>query len=198
MLLLLKAFVVEEEICVYEHLEIDADRAESGIFGNLQNGVGTVCLIANRLDFSESSCSCLLETLSISSPESLQQTDCAALQEEMAGRGATLEDIQNTLKDIKKNMSWLYDIINKNMEEKESSRTMDWMVRQIENRIEDNRRDLYEVMSNIGYMKDDLKKLVNMNQGSYIQDNQNNNQGMEEASVEQPAKEQKGKQKEQV
>ena len=117
-------------------------------------------VIANRLKFSiEISCSSLLDTISISSPESLQQPDRTTLQEEMAGRGATLKYIQNTLKDIKKNMSWLYNIINISMEE--SSKTMDWMVRQIENqdtRIEDNHRDLYEVMGNIGYMKDDLKK----------------------------------------
>ena len=78
----------------------------------------------------------------------------------------------------------------------ESSRTMDWMVRQIENqdtRIEDNRHDLYEIMGNIGYMKDDLEKLVNMNQGSFIQDNQNRDQAMEDVTVEQHVKEQKGK-----
>ena len=83
----------------------------------------------------------------------------------------------------------------------ESSKAMDWMVRHIENQdaqIEDNHRDLYEIMGNIGYMKDDMKKLVNMNQGSYIKDNQNIDQAMEEASMEQPVKDQKGKQEEQV
>ena len=53
-------------------------------------------------------------------------------------------------------------------------------------------------MGNLGYMKDDLKKLVNMNQSSFIQDNQNRDQAMEEASVEQTVKDQKGKQKEQA
>ena len=52
---------------------------------------------------------------------------------------------------------------------------------------------MYEIMGNIGYMKDDLKKLVNMNQGIFIQDNQNRDQAMEEASVEHLVKEQKGK-----
>ena len=37
-------------------------------------------------------------------------------------------------------------------------------------------------------MKDDLKKLVNMNQGNFIQDNRNKDQAMEEAFVEHPAK----------
>ena len=120
----------------------------------------------------------------------MQQEDFVTTQEEMAGRGATLEYIQNTLKDIKKNMSWLYDIMNRSMEE--NSKIMEWMVRHIDNqysRIEDNRCDLYELMGNIGYMKDDLKNLVNMNQGSYIQDNQIKYQAMEEASVEHPTKE---------
>ena len=91
-------------------------------------------------------------------------------------------------------MSWLYDIINRSREE--NSKTMEWMVRQIDNqdsRIEDNHRDLYEVMGNISYMKDDLKKLVNMNHGSFIQYYQKRDQSMEEASMEQPINEQKGK-----
>ena len=77
----------------------------------------------------------------------------------MADKGVNLEDIQNSLKDIKKNMRWLYDIINRRVEQ--GSRTANWMVRQIENqdtRIEDNHRDPYEIMGNIGYMKENLKK----------------------------------------
>ena len=48
-------------------------------------------------------------------------------------------------------------------------------------------------MGNIGHMKGDLKKLVNMNQIIYIQDNQNRDQAMEEASMEQPVKDKKRK-----
>ena len=78
---------------------------------------------------------------------------------------------------------------------------MEWMARQIDNQdtsIEDNHRDLYEIMGNIGYMKDGFKYLVNMNQGNFIQDNQNRDQAMEDATVEQPDKEPKGQQKDQV
>ena len=60
------------------------------------------------------------------------------------------------------------------------------MVQQIDSQdswIEYNHHDLYEVMENIGYMKDDLKKLVDMNQGSYIHDNINKDDAMEEATV---------------
>ena len=53
-------------------------------------------------------------------------------------------------------------------------------------------------MGNIGYMKDDLKKLVDMSQGSYIHDNMNKYCAMEEAIVEHSAKDKKGKEKEQV
>ena len=65
--------VVEENICVYEYLGIDADRAKSGSFlptvGNLKNDVGTAFVIENRLELSiESSCSHLLDTISISGP----------------------------------------------------------------------------------------------------------------------------------
>ena len=56
---------------------------------------------------------------------------------------------------------------------------------------------MYEIMGNIGYIKDDMKILVNINQGSFIQDNQNRDQAMEDATMEQPVKEQEGKQKEQ-
>ena len=36
-------------------------------------------------------------------------------------------------------------------------------------RIEDNRRDIYDLMGTIGYMKEELHKLVNMNQCSQCQ-----------------------------
>ena len=78
---------------------------------------------------------------------------------------------------------------------------MEWMVRQIDNQdsqIEDNHHDLYEVMENIGYMKDDLKKLVDMNQGSYIHDNMNTYHAMEEATMEHFVKDKEVKEKDQV
>ena len=53
-------------------------------------------------------------------------------------------------------------------------------------------------MGNIDYMKDDLKKLVDMSQGSYIHDNMNKDHAMEEATVEHSAKDKKGKEKEQA
>ena len=71
------------------------------------------------------------------------------------------------------------------------------MVRQIENqytRIEDNHRDLYEIMGIMGYMKEDLRKLVNMNQSSHMHDYPSSDQAMEEASVVQPVMDTKGKQ----
>ena len=110
-----------------------------------------------------------------------------------------MEYIQNTPKDINKNMSWLYDIINRSVEE--NRKNMEWMVRHIDirdSRIEDNHRDLYEVMGKIGYMKDDLKKLVDMSQGSYIHDNMNKYHAMEEATVEHSIKDKRGKEKEKV
>ena len=53
-------------------------------------------------------------------------------------------------------------------------------------------------MGNIDYMKDDLKKLVDMSQGSYIHDNMNEDHAMEEATVENSIKDKKGKEKGQV
>ena len=49
-------------------------------------------------------------------------------------------------------------------------------------------------MGTIGYMKDELQKLVNMNQSSHIHDYPSRDQAMEEASVMQPVKDTKGKQ----
>ena len=83
----------------------------------------------------------------------------------------------------------------------ENRKTMEWMVRQIDNQdsqIKDNHHDLYEVMENIGYMKDDLKKLVDMNQGSYIHDNMNAYHAMEEDTMEHFVKDKEGKEKDQV
>ena len=61
----------------------------------------------------------------------------------MADKEVTLDDIQNSLKDIKKHLRWLYDIVNISITE--GSRTTDWMASQIENQdtwIEDNHRYL--------------------------------------------------------
>ena len=78
---------------------------------------------------------------------------------------------------------------------------MEWMIWHLDSqdsRIEYNHRDLYEVMGNIGYMKDDLKKLVDMSMESYIHDNMNKYHAIEEATMEHSAKDKKGKEKEQV
>ena len=61
--------------------------------------------------------------------------------------------------------------------------------------IEENHQDLYDLMGTISY-KDDLQKLVNMNQSSHIQDYPSRDQAMEEASMMQPVKDTKGKQQE--
>ena len=60
--------------------------------------------------------------------------------------------------------------------------------------IEDNHRYLHEIMGTLGYMKDDLQKLVNMNQSSHIHDSPIRDQVMEETSVVWPIKDPKGKQ----
>ena len=72
-----------------------------------------------------------------------------------------------------------------------------WMARQLGNhdaRIEDNHRYLHELMGIIGYMKEDLHKLVNMNQSNHFQDSPIRDQPLEETSVVQPVKDPKGKQ----
>ena len=60
-------------------------------------------------------------------------------------------------------------------------------------RIEDNHRDLHELMGTIGYMKEDLQKLVNMNQRSHIHDSPIKDQAMEETSLVHLVKDPKGK-----
>ena len=115
----------------------------------------------------------------------------------MEDKEVTLEDLQNSLKDIKKHLRWIYDIVNRSVTK--GSKTTNWMARHIENqdtRIEDNHRDLYDLMGTIGYMKDDLQNLVNMNQRNHIHDSPTKDQAMEEASVVQPVKDPKEKQHE--
>ena len=115
----------------------------------------------------------------------------------MANKEVTLEYLQYSLKDIKKHLRWLYDIVNRSVTE--GSKTTDWMARQIENQdtwIEDNHRDLYDLMGTIGYMKDNLQKLVKMNQRSHIYDSPARDWAMEEASMVHPVKVPNGKQQE--
>ena len=116
----------------------------------------------------------------------------------MVDRDVTLNDLQASLRDIKQHIRWLYDIINTgvtkgslNVEE------VKWMARQMGNhnaRIEDNHRDLHELMGTIGYIKGALQKLVNMNQSIHFQDSPVRDKPMEEHSVVQSGKDPKGKQ----
>ena len=74
-----------------------------------------------------------------------------------------------------------------------------WMARQMRNhnaQIEVNHRYLHELMGTIGYMKEFLHKLVNMNQSSHFQDSPIRDHPMEETSVVHPVKDPKGKQRE--
>ena len=61
-------------------------------------------------------------------------------------------------------------------------------------RIEDNHKYLHELMGTIGYMKEDLQMLVNMNQSSHFYDSPVRDKAMEETSVVQPVKDPKGNQ----
>ena len=73
------------------------------------------------------------------------------------------------------------------------------MARQMGNhdaRIEDNNRDMHDLVGTISYMKEDLRKLANMNQRSHIHDSSIRYQAMEEASVVHPVKDPKGKKRE--
>ena len=66
-----------------------------------------------------------------------------------------------------------------------------WMTRKMGNhdaRIEDNHRYLYELMGTIGYIKEDLQKLVNMNQCNQCQNSSARDHPMEETSVAQLVK----------
>ena len=118
----------------------------------------------------------------------------------MEDRDVTLDDLQGTLKDIKQHIRWLYDIMNWGVTEGSSTaeelKWMAWQMGNHETRIEDNHRYLHELMGTIGYMKEDLQKLVNMNQSSHIHDSPIRDQEMEETSVIQPIKDPKGKQRE--
>ena len=60
--------------------------------------------------------------------------------------------------------------------------------------IEDNHRDLYELMGTTEYMKENLQKLVSINQSNHFQDSLVKDHPMEETSIVQPIKDPKGKQ----
>ena len=61
-------------------------------------------------------------------------------------------------------------------------------------RIEDNNRDMHDLVGTISYMKEDLRKLANMNQRSHIHDSLIWDQEIEETSIVYPVKDGKEKQ----
>ena len=82
-------------------------------------------------------------------------------------RDVTLNDLQTTLLDINQHMLWLYDIMNRGV--KEGSATVEevkLMVSQMGNHdsiIEDNHKDIHELMGTVDNIKEDVQKLVNIN-----------------------------------
>ena len=82
-------------------------------------------------------------------------------------RDVTLNDLQTTLLDINQHMLWLYDIMNRGV--KEGSATVEevkLMASQMGNHdsiIEDNHKDIHELMGTVDNIKEDVQKLVNIN-----------------------------------
>ena len=65
------------------------------------------------------------------------------------------------------------------------------MARQMGNhdaRIEDNHRELQELMQTVDNIKDDLQNFVNMNQCCHFQDSPARDHPMEETSITHPTK----------
>ena len=82
-------------------------------------------------------------------------------------RDVTLNDLQTTLLDINHHMLWLYDIMNRGV--KEGSATAEevkLMASQMGNHdsiIEDNHKDIHDLMGTVDKIKEDVQKLVNIN-----------------------------------
>ena len=82
-------------------------------------------------------------------------------------KGITLNDLQTTLLDINQHMLWLYDIMNRGVKEgsatAEEVKLMASQMGNHDSRIEDNHKDLHELMGTVDNIKEDVQKLVNIN-----------------------------------
>ena len=105
-------------------------------------------------------------------------------------RDVTLNDLQETMLEIKQNLCWLYDIMNKEVKEsRETVEEVKWMARKMGNqdsKLEYNHKDLYELMGTIDNIKKYVENPVNMNQCSHFQDSPARDHPMEETLVVQP------------
>ena len=90
-------------------------------------------------------------------------------------------------------MRWIYNIMNKGVKEgSATTKEVKWMANQMgcqDTRIEHNHRDLHELMGVVDNIKEEVQKMVNMNQCGHFQDSLARDHPMEETSLVQSIEE---------
>ena len=100
-----------------------------------------------------------------------------------------LQEIKSALLDLKSGMKWVFNMVGTSVNR---TRNVANDARYISNqldchasRIEDNTRDLPELMEKVDYLKEDVQKLTKMTEGSHCNETPEDHQ-MEEPSVGKP------------
>ena len=95
-------------------------------------------------------------------------------------------------------MRCIYELMNKGVKDGSATATeVKWLANQIgfhDSIIDDNHKDLCELMGIVDTIKEEVQKMVNMNQRSHCQESPARDHPMEETSVVQPVHEPGGKQ----
>ena len=80
---------------------------------------------------------------------------------------AGLNEIQSTLKDVKLHLRWIYELLSTGVNKiRVVAMDVKYLANQMgchESRIDDNDRDLHELMGTIDFIKEEVQKLTNMN-----------------------------------
>ena len=106
------------------------------------------------------------------------------------GENEGISEKQSTLKDINVHMRWTYELVSIGVKEINIAVTnVNYLLNEMgyhESIINDNDRELRELMGIVDIIKKEVKKLANMNYCSHCQENPTQDHPMEETSVVQP------------
>ena len=100
-----------------------------------------------------------------------------------------IQEIKSELLDLQSGMKWVFNMVGTSVNNTQNvSNDSRYISNQLDchaSRIEDNIRDLHELMEKVDYIKEDVQKLTKMTEGSHCNETLEDHQ-MEDPSVGKP------------
>ena len=127
--------------------------------------------------------------LSFSCSDSTQWPSLDSEEKDKMASSKDIQEIKSALADLQNGMKWVFNMVGTSVN---NTRNVASDARYISNqldchasRIDDNTRDLHELMEKVDYLKEDVQKLTKMAESSHCQESPGDHM-MEEPSVGKP------------